>query len=107
MMNSVLNSYLENLPNYIDAKKTKGVNARVQFNISGDGGGTIGIIVSDGNVTASEGAIEKPDFVVNADLDTALRILNGSQNPMSAVMTGKVKVSGDMAAGMKLISLLK
>jgi len=33
-------------------------------------------------------------------------IINGDLNPMSAFMTGKVKVKGDMSVAMKLQSLL-
>jgi putative sterol carrier protein len=32
--------------------------------------------------------------------------LNGDLNPMMAVMTGKVKISGDMSVAMKLQNLL-
>ena len=48
-----------------------------------------------------------PGFWIR-DLDTGIdwvRIVNGEQNPTTAYMTGKLKISGDMGAALKLQKL--
>ena len=40
--------------------------------------------------------------VVTTSLDTLQRLKSGALNPMTAMMTGKIKVKGDMGVAMKL-----
>ena len=51
---------------------------------------------------------EDGDAVVTltADMDTFASILNGDVNPAMAVMSGNVKLDGDMSVAMSLNSLL-
>lgn len=50
---------------------------------------------------------DKPaDAVVTTTLEVIEQLSNGDTNPMMAIMTGKVKIKGDMGAAMKLQSLL-
>ena len=44
--------------------------------------------------------------VISTSLDTFNKLKSGELNPMMAVMTGKVKIKGDMGIAMKLQSLL-
>lgn len=43
---------------------------------------------------------------IATDMDTFMALQKGDMNPMMAVMTGKVKIKGDMGLAMKLQSLL-
>ena len=45
------------------------------------------------------------DCTITTSLSTIDDIRTGKQNPMMAVMTGKVKIQGDMSLAMKLQSL--
>ena len=49
---------------------------------------------------------EDTDVTMTADADTFQGIIDGSTNPTSAFMTGKLKVDGDMGMAMKLASAL-
>jgi acyl-CoA dehydrogenase len=42
------------------------------------------------------------DCTVNVSLDDFKQLLTGDLNPMAAVMSGKVRISGDMGVAMKL-----
>ena len=79
----------------------------MQFSLSGDGGGEWGVVLADGKVSVSEGVMSQPQLTVKASTENAEKLLNGKLDPMMAFMTGKIKIAGDMALGMKLIGLLK
>ena len=46
------------------------------------------------------------DCVISTSMDTMKSLLAGDVNPMMAVMTGKVKIKGDMGVAMKVQPLL-
>ncbi len=48
---------------------------------------------------------EEAACLVNASFEDFLAMTKGELNPMSAVMSGKVKIKGDMEVAMKLQSL--
>lgn len=50
---------------------------------------------------------KEADCVINVSPEDFLGMMNGSVNPMTAFMSGKIKVKGDMSIAMKLQSLLK
>ena len=99
--------YINNMPNQIDLEKTKGIHALLQFSLSGEGGGDWSVTVDDGKVTAVPGLLAKPQLIIKASAANALRLIHGELNPLSAFMTGRVKIVGDMALAMKLLNLLK
>ena len=49
---------------------------------------------------------DEADVTMTADTDTFRGILDGSQNPTAAFMTGKLKIDGDMGAAMRLGTVL-
>lgn len=50
---------------------------------------------------------EEAACTISTDTDTFMQLKNGDLNPMMAVMTGKVKIKGDMGLAMKLQSLIQ
>jgi len=57
----------------------------------------------DKNVVSAED--KDADCVVAVSMDDFKKLASGDLNPMTAVMTGKVKIKGDMGVAMKLQSL--
>ncbi|HEX6947532.1 MAG TPA: SCP2 sterol-binding domain-containing protein [Acidimicrobiia bacterium] len=51
----------------------------------------------DGQTTMALGRIESPDVTVKQSYDTATAISKGEMNTQMAFMTGKIKVSGNLA----------
>jgi putative sterol carrier protein len=49
---------------------------------------------------------EDADCMISTSMDTFVKLKNGDLNPMMAMMTGKIKIKGDMAVAMKLQALL-
>ena len=70
-----------------------------------DGAGTWTVRVEGGTVRVDEGDAGEADCVISTSEETFGKIRDGRQNPMTAYMTGKVKVRGDVGAVMKLRSL--
>lgn len=50
---------------------------------------------------------EEAACTISTEADTFMQLKNGELNPMMAVMTGKVKIKGDMGLAMKLQSLIQ
>jgi putative sterol carrier protein len=59
----------------------------------------------DSNVVSTEDADAACSIIT--DTDTFMKLKNGELNPMMAVMSGKVKIKGDMGLAMKLQSLIQ
>jgi putative sterol carrier protein len=94
--------FFESLPSRAQGPKTAGIRASYVFAI--DGGGTWTVKVDDGRVAVSEGDTGA-DCTISTSEGTFERILDGQQDPMKAYLTGKLKVSGDIGAALKLKSL--
>ncbi len=82
--------------------KHPGMNRTLGFQL--DGEGWFRLVFEDGCCRAEAG--EGPtDAAVRMKPEDASRVLSGELNPIAAVMTGRIKVSGDMKALMILQSL--
>jgi putative sterol carrier protein len=95
--------FFESLPSRANGSKTAGMHASYVFEI--EGGGTWTVKVEDGIVAVDEGDTGG-ECTISASEDTFERIVDGKQNPLTAYMTGKLKVSGDVSAALKLKTLL-
>lgn len=58
----------------------------------------------DANTVSAED--KDADCTISTSMDTFQKLKSGDINPMMAVMTGKIKIKGDMSIAMKLQSLL-
>lgn len=64
-----------------------------------------GVIVIDGKKVDET---DRPtDCTLTLSMDDLEALRSGSLNPMNAMMTGRLKISGDMAIAMKLQGLLE
>ncbi len=92
----------EALPGRFNGQAAGGWETTIQFNLAGDGGGTWYMDVKGGTCTVSAGSATAPKATLNTDAATWVGINTGTVNPMTAFMTGKIKVQGDMGQLMKL-----
>ena len=96
MSNAIFNE-LKDKANEVDA-----IGGTIKFVIDDtivyvDGSGTKNI-VSDSN--------EDADCTISTTASALKDMQSGDLNPMTAVMSGKVKISGDMSLAMKVQSLM-
>lgn len=73
----------------------KGVNVRLQFELSGEGGGTWYVEIKDGKCKVKEGTGPNPDATLKASASDYKKIADGEMNKMVAFLRGKLKVEGD------------
>ncbi|MCY7304293.1 MAG: SCP2 sterol-binding domain-containing protein [Thermoleophilia bacterium] len=97
-----VHEFFEALPSKVDPTKTAGMNNRFAFDVADVGIWTV--VVTDGAVTVEEGD-HNADCTISASEETLMKISRGEANPTTAYMTGKLKISGDMGAALKLQKL--
>lgn len=95
--------FFESLPSRANGKRAEGIEASYVFAI--DGAGTWTVKVGGGKVAVSEGDAGG-DCTISASEATFEKIVEGRQNPLTAYMTGKIKISGDLSAAMQLREVL-
>ena len=84
-------------------ERIDGVTNSYVFEI--DGAGTWLVAVADGKLTVSEGAGEA-DARFSMSEETFRKLVTREQSPVRAVMTRKLKISGDLGAAAKLQQLI-
>jgi putative sterol carrier protein len=95
------------MPGRFRSDKASGTNATIQYEISGDGGGTWNAIIKDGSCAVSQGAAASPNLTLQIAAQDWLDMLSGKQSGQMLFMSGKLKVKGDMGLAMKLGSMFQ
>lgn len=90
-----------------DENAAKGLNATIQFNLSGDDGGGWFVTVKDGKVSVNKGSASSPNMTMAMTAQDYVDMNTGKLNPQMAFMSGKLKISGDMGLAMKMQALFK
>ena len=87
------------------ADKATGTSAVIQYDVSGDGGGTWNAAIKDGTCTVTPGAATSPNLTLSISAQDWLDMLSGKQSGQMLFMSGKLKIKGDMGLAMKLGSM--
>jgi putative sterol carrier protein len=95
----------QNMPSRFRADKAGGTNATIQYDISGEGGGTWHAVIKDGACNVNEGAAQNPNLTLQVGAQDWIDVTTGKQNPQMLFMSGKLKLKGDMGLAMKLGSM--
>ncbi len=98
---------MERLPEAFQPDKAAGVDAVIQFSLTGENGGDWFVAINDGKINVDSGTAEDPKLSITADAQDMLEIFTGKLNAMAAFSGGKLKLSGDLGLGMKLMNFFK
>ncbi|SHJ85711.1 Putative sterol carrier protein [Shimia gijangensis] len=79
--------------------QTRTFDGSLKFDCGDDGV----VVLTNGTATDVD---QDTDCTIKISEDNLVKLLTGKLNPMTGVMTGKLKVSGDMGVAMKLGQLL-
>lgn len=79
----------------------KGVNAVVQLNATGEGGGNYAMSIREGQVDLREGVAESPTVTINVAAQDWVDIVTGKLDPTRAFMSGRLKIAGDLGLMMR------
>lgn len=94
---------MEKIPDYFNPEKAIGIDAVVQCLFTGKQASNWIISIKDQTCEVEEGQVDHPDIAIKADGEVGVKLLKGKMDPMRAFLLGKVKVTGDMALGMRLV----
>ena len=83
-------------------EKAAGVNAVIQYEITGEGGGTWAATIKDGTCAVAAGAAASPTLTLTMSGQDWLDMLGGKLSGQMAFMSGKLKLKGDMGLAMKI-----
>jgi putative sterol carrier protein len=106
-MAKTVQEYFEELPSRVPPENTAGMTNSFLFEIKE--AGTWLVAVDDGTVKVDkqDGEAEpEADVRIAMSEETFHKLVAGEQNPMRAVMTGKIRVKGNMGAASKLQKIL-
>lgn len=92
-----------------DPERATAIDCIYQFNVSGDGGGTYVLNLKAGNTGNFLSTEANPDAncTISVSGEDWAAIVKGEMDAMTAFMSGKVKVDGDLSQAMKLPKLMK
>ncbi len=107
MTENNLQALMQQAINAFQPEKAAGVNAKIQFHITGSQGGDWVATIQNQKLTVEPGTVENPNLTLGADTADIFNLVNGKLNPMQAYMQGKVQVKGDMGLAMRLAGLFK
>ena len=85
--------FILSLPEKVNSDAVAGQNTSFYFDVDGDGGGQYTVNLVDGKLTVQEGQVGEVVCKVSTKAETFLALVTGQQNPMTAFMMGKIKVS--------------
>lgn len=77
-----------------------------QFNLTGDDAADYSVTVAENGVDVSEGTAENAGVTITMQAADFKSLAAGTLNPMSAFMSGKLSVAGDMSMALKLQTLI-
>lgn len=99
-MSDAIISFFATLPSRIDPARVAGIDTVFAFDIAGAGGWTVRL--AGGEPRVDDGIAPDATCTIVAKSQHFEEILDGRRNPMTAFMTGKLKVKGDMSAATQL-----
>ena len=94
--------FFETLPARVPPEKTAGMTNSYVFAIADAGSWLVTVVDGAVTVTAGEG---EADARISMSEETARKLASGEQSATRAVLTGKIRVEGDMGAARKLQKL--
>ncbi len=97
----------EKMPSRFNKEAAKGLDAVYQFELTGEGGGKWHAIIRDDACEVGEGAHPSPNTTISMVARDYLDMLAGKLNPQFAFMSGKLRISGDIALALRLQGLFK
>ena len=95
------------MPGRLKADAAQGMDSVIQYDLTGDGGSTYHAVIKDGACNVEEGSHDSPSMTLPMEATDFVDMTSGKLDGMSAFMSGKLKITGDMGLAMKMQSLFR
>ncbi len=95
----------QHMPDRFRPEKAGDLEAVVQFDLSGEGGGQWVVTIQDGALEVREGQADNPTTTIRMSADDYVALTQGKLNPITAAMTGKIRVEGNMGVALRMQTL--
>jgi putative sterol carrier protein len=102
MSGSAVRAFFETLPSRFHAAAAEGVTAVYQFELSGDEGGQYQLHIADQTCRVSPGVHPAPNVTLRMAGEDCMAILDGRLTGVSAYLSGRLKMEGDLGLAMRL-----
>ncbi len=102
---ATVREFFDALPSRFCAEAAEGVTAVYQFDLSGEDGGQYQLHIADRSCRVTPGIHPTPDVTLSMAGEDCLAVLEGRLNGVSAFLSGRLRVDGDLGLAMRLASL--
>lgn len=89
---------LKRLPTAFQPDAAGDTDCTVQFNISTP----MHVVIKNGTCATRDGAAGSPDVAITMDDDDLVQLMKGELNGMTAFMTGKLQLEGDLMLAQRM-----
>jgi putative sterol carrier protein len=93
---------LKKMPDALNREAAQGVKAVIQYQLDEP----VYQVLEDGHLHVHEGTTDNPDLTVKMSDETFVKFFKGELNSAMALMTGKIKLKGDMVLAQNLANLI-
>ncbi len=100
-----INSYIEMMKLGFNAGSASGLEAKIQFNFSGENQGSCFLSIADGSINGQQGNSNQPDLTVNTPFEAWMDIITGKADGQQMFLDQKYTVEGDLELLMQLDQL--
>jgi putative sterol carrier protein len=102
---ATLKDFFRALPRALDQDAAENLDAIFQFDLSGPQGGQYVLTIQSGTCSVEEGSHADPHVTLSMAGEDCLKVLNGQLSGPAIVMSGRLRISGDVGLAMQLKSL--
>jgi putative sterol carrier protein len=107
MIEKAIPELMDSIPRYFVPEKASGIDAVIQFHLTGNQGGDWVVKIQNKTCSVEKGVAESPKLTLTAEAQDCLDILSGKLDGLKAYMKGKLKLKGDMGLAMKIAGFFR
>ena len=104
---AAIQDIISQMPGRLDPQAAAGLDAVIQLDLSGEGGGVWHCAIKDGACTVGDGAHDAPTMTLSMEAADYVQLTSGELDGTVAFMSGKLRIDGDMGLAMRMGSLFK
>ncbi|CAN5895532.1 SCP2 sterol-binding domain-containing protein [soil metagenome] len=100
--NLTAKTLLQRMPEVFNTEAAGDTRATIQYDLAEP----MYQVLDNGTLQVHEGRADNPDLTITMSDDDLLELFRGNLNGMTAFMTGRVKIEGDMMLAQRLVGFV-